>query len=54
MQVKKVLTYLAIAFVVFFLYTRPAAAADAVRGVFDGVANGADSLATFVSRVFSG
>ncbi|GGM63747.1 hypothetical protein GCM10010106_07150 [Thermopolyspora flexuosa] len=53
MKVKKVLTYLGIAFVIFFLYTRPAEAAEAVRGVFDGVADGANSLATFVSQVFA-
>ncbi len=32
MQVKKVLTYAAIAFVVFYLYTQPNAAAGAVKG----------------------
>lgn len=51
MQVKKVLTYTAIAFVVFFLYTRPAAAADAVNGVFDTVATAGDRLATFFTNI---
>jgi hypothetical protein len=51
MQVKKVLTYVAIAFVIFFLYSRPAAAADAVRGVFNGVSTGANRLAIFFTQV---
>lgn len=42
MQVKKVITYVAVAFVVFYLFTRPAQAAEAVNGVFDGIVNGAN------------
>jgi hypothetical protein len=53
MQVKKVITYVAIAFVVFYLFTRPDQAADAVRGVFDGIVQGANQLATFFSRVMA-
>jgi hypothetical protein len=48
---KKVITYAAIAFVVFYLFTRPAQAADAVNGVFDGVLQGANQLAVFVSGI---
>ncbi|GIH26392.1 hypothetical protein Aph01nite_47020 [Acrocarpospora phusangensis] len=51
MQVKKVLTYAGIAFVVFYLYTQPSAAAAAVRGVFEGVNTGATQLATFFTQV---
>jgi hypothetical protein len=51
MQVKKVLTYVAVAFVVFYLFTRPAEAASAVNGVFDGIVRGADQLALFFTRV---
>lgn len=51
MKVKKVLTYAGIAFVVFYLYTQPSAAAGAVRGVFDSVNTGASRLATFFNEV---
>ena len=51
MQVKKVLTYAAIAFVVFYLYNQPQAAAGAVRGVFATVNTGASRLATFFTSV---
>ncbi|MET8140238.1 hypothetical protein ABZU32_08015 [Sphaerisporangium sp. NPDC005288] len=51
MKTKKVLTYLAIAFVVFYLYSRPAEAATAVKGVFDGITTGAGQLALFFSRL---
>lgn len=51
MQVKKVITYVAVAFVVFYLLTQPANAAAAVNGVFDGIINGANQLAVFFSRV---
>ncbi|MGI5490598.1 MULTISPECIES: hypothetical protein [Microtetraspora] len=51
MQVKKVLTYAAIAFVVFYLYSQPAAAAGAVKGVFETVNTGASRLATFFTTV---
>jgi hypothetical protein len=53
MQVKKVLTYVGVAFVVFYLFTRPAEAASAVNGVLDGIMNGADQLATFFSQVLT-
>ncbi|GLX92785.1 MULTISPECIES: hypothetical protein [Herbidospora] len=53
MQVKKVLTYAGIAFVAFYLWTQPSAAAGAVRGVFDGVTSGANSLATFFNGVLN-
>ncbi|SDG80750.1 hypothetical protein SAMN05421505_10891 [Sinosporangium album] len=53
MQVKKVATYVAVAFVAFYLFSRPTQAADAVNGVFDGIINGANQLATFFSRVLN-
>ncbi|MCC5575573.1 MULTISPECIES: hypothetical protein [Microtetraspora] len=53
MQVKKVLTYAAIAFVVFYLYNQPAAAAGAVKGVFDTVTTGATRLGQFFTTVLS-
>ncbi|MDP4508415.1 hypothetical protein OHA25_45740 [Nonomuraea sp. NBC_00507] len=53
MQVKKVITYAAVAFVIFYLFTQPDQAADAVRGVFDGIVQGANQLATFFTRVLA-
>ncbi|WP_327085783.1 hypothetical protein OIE66_25985 [Nonomuraea sp. NBC_01738] len=53
MQVKKVITYVAVAFVVFYLFTRPAQAAEAVNGVFDGIVNGANQLAVFFTNVLA-
>ena len=53
MQVKKVLTYALVAFVVFYLFTRPADAAAAVHGVFDGLINGANQLAVFFTNVLT-
>lgn len=53
MQVKKVLTYVLVAFVVFYLFTRPAQAAEAVNGVFSGIVTGANQLATFFSAVLT-
>ncbi|MBB5964779.1 hypothetical protein [Planomonospora venezuelensis] len=53
MQVKKVVTYLAVAFVVFYLFTKPAEAASAVDGVINGIVRGADQLAVFVTQVLS-
>ncbi|MEV0237540.1 hypothetical protein [Nonomuraea sp. NPDC050786] len=51
MRTKKVITYVAIAFAIFYLFTRPAQAADAVGGVFDGVMHGANQLAVFASSL---
>jgi hypothetical protein len=51
MQVKKVLTYAAIAFVIFYLYNQPRAAAGAVNGVFETINTGATRLATFFTTV---
>jgi hypothetical protein len=50
-NLKKVITYLGLAFIIFYLFTRPAQAADAVNGVFDGIMTGANSLAVFVSSL---
>ena len=53
MQVKQVIRYGAIAFLAFFLFTRPAQAAGAVNGVFDGILQGANQLAVFFSTVLT-
>ncbi|MEV4456748.1 hypothetical protein ACWEQG_22150 [Microbispora sp. NPDC004025] len=54
MNLKKVLTYLAIAFVIFYLFTQPANAAGAVRSLFGGITTGAESLSAFFTSLFSG
>lgn len=51
MQVKKVITYVVVAFVVFYLFTQPTAAAAAVKGVFNGIVDGANQLALFFNNV---
>ncbi|GAA0923740.1 hypothetical protein [Nonomuraea longicatena] len=53
MQVKKVATYVGVAFVAFYLFTKPTQAAAAVNGVFDGIINGANQLALFFSSVLT-
>ncbi|MBX6382212.1 MAG: hypothetical protein IRZ07_04430 [Microbispora sp.] len=54
MNVKKVLTYVAVAFVIFYLFTRPADAAAAVRNIFGGITTGAEQLSAFFTSLFSG
>ncbi|MFG1701908.1 hypothetical protein ACFLIM_01820 [Nonomuraea sp. M3C6] len=53
MQVKKVITYVAVAFVVFYLFTKPTEAAAAVSGVFEGILQGANQLAVFFTNVLT-
>lgn len=45
--------YAAIAFAVFYLFSRPAQAANAVNGVFDGILHGANQLALFFNNVLA-
>ncbi|MBD3134773.1 hypothetical protein [Microbispora bryophytorum] len=54
MNLKKVLTYLAIAFVIFYLFTQPANAADAVKNLFGGIGTGAERLSAFFTSLVSG
>ncbi|MEW9531461.1 hypothetical protein [Microbispora sp. NPDC049125] len=53
MNTKKVLTYLVVAFVIFYLFTQPANAANAVKSVFGGVTTGAERLAAFFTSLAS-
>jgi hypothetical protein len=53
MKSKKVLVYLAVAFAVFYLYSRPAEAATAVRGILDGIGSGASQLSLFFSQLLA-
>lgn len=52
-RIKKFLMYTLVAFVVFYLFSRPAQAANAVSSVFDGVINGANQLAVFFTNVLA-
>ncbi|ETK36447.1 hypothetical protein GCM10009530_49200 [Microbispora corallina] len=54
MNVKKVLTYLVVAFVIFYLFTQPANAAAAVKSLFGGVSTGAERLSAFFTSLVSG
>jgi hypothetical protein len=54
MNAKKLTTYVVVAFVIFYLFTQPTAAAGAVKGVFDGVATGAERLSSFFTTLVSG
>jgi hypothetical protein len=47
-SLKKVLTWLAVAFVVFYLIKAPESSADIVRNAGEALGNAASSLATFV------
>ena len=51
MRYKKWLIRIGVAFVLFYLFTRPANAAAAVNGAFDGIMQGANQLAVFISKI---
>ncbi|MGW4412623.1 hypothetical protein ACWEJ6_52145 [Nonomuraea sp. NPDC004702] len=53
MRVKQVLKWVGGAFVVFFLFTRPASAAAAVNGAFNGIVQGANQLAVFATNLLA-
>lgn len=48
MRVRKAVTYLGVAFVVFFVLSSPAATGEVVAAPFDGLRQAAEALATFV------
>lgn len=50
---KKVLLWLAIAFVLYYLVSEPVGAADAVKGAASAVGDGFESVVAFLSRLFS-
>ncbi|WP_193319010.1 hypothetical protein [Nonomuraea phyllanthi] len=52
-RIKKPAIYLALAFAAFYLFTKPASAADAVNGIFDGILAGADRLSVFFTNVLT-
>jgi hypothetical protein len=49
--VKKVLLALVVIFALFYLFTRPEAAAGAVRTAVGAVGNGFDSIVTFFTAL---
>lgn len=50
---KKYLTWAAVAFVAFFLFTQPEGAAGIVHSAANGIMSAADSLSTFVTSLSS-
>ncbi|MFF0864130.1 hypothetical protein ACFYUV_20395 [Nonomuraea sp. NPDC003560] len=50
---RKFSLYLLAAFAIFYLFTRPAQAATAVHGVFDGIVHGANQLSVFFTSVLA-
>jgi hypothetical protein len=48
---KRILTWLGIAFVVFFVLSSPGDAGSVVRSAFDGIESAADQLAEFVKSI---
>jgi hypothetical protein len=52
-RLRRWVSYTALAFAVFYLFTRPAQAAGAVNGVFNGILHGANQLAVFFGAVLS-
>ncbi len=50
-MVRKVITWLAVAFVVFYLLSQPVQAATAVRNVGDGLVQAANQLAQFFTAL---
>ena len=51
MKPKKILTWVAIAFVAYYLLSSPAGAAHVVHSAVNGLHNAGNSLATFVNSL---
>jgi hypothetical protein len=49
--IKRIVVLLAVTFALFYLFTRPADAADAVRGAFGAVGSGLDAIVTFFTSL---
>lgn len=52
--VKKIVTWVAIAFVAFYLLTNPDDAAGAIRGIGSWFADGFQAIIRFLTAVFQG
>lgn len=53
MDVKKLITILAVVFVLFFLITQPGESATVVHNVLNWLKDGAQAIITFVKNVFA-
>ncbi|MER2091983.1 MAG: hypothetical protein ABS918_04490, partial [Saccharopolyspora rectivirgula] len=51
-NMKKILTWLGIAFVLFFLITAPTQASDVVQGILGSLRMAAESVITFMQNLF--
>lgn len=51
MPAKKYITWVAVAFVAFYVISQPDGAARSVENAANGLASAADSLATFVNAI---
>ncbi|WP_433330791.1 hypothetical protein [Spirillospora sp. CA-294931] len=51
MPAKKYATWVAVAFVAFYVFQQPEGAAKSVHNVADGLASAAGSVATFVNAI---
>lgn len=51
MNAKKALTWIGIAFVVFFVLSSPTDAGGVVKSAFDGIETAANQLAEFVTSI---
>lgn len=54
MNAKKLITLVAVAFVLFFLITQPTESANVVNNVLTWLKDGAQSIITFVKSLFGG
>jgi hypothetical protein len=52
--VKKIVTWVAIAFIAFYLLTNPEDAAGAIRGIGSWFADGFQAIIRFLTSVFQG
>jgi len=50
-NVKRLIAWLLLAFIVFFIVTQPDTSADMVRSAFRGLSNAASALANFVTQL---
>lgn len=51
MSLKRVLAWLLLAFVIFFVVTQPQTAAGLVRNIFGGLSDAAEALADFMQSL---
>ncbi|MDR7302865.1 hypothetical protein [Haloactinomyces albus] len=52
MNIKKILTWAGIAFLLFFLISAPTEASDVVDGILDSLQQAAEAVITFMQNLF--